>query len=94
MRSMFRPSLWLAAASVASALFLASNARAQVVISEVMADNLSSHVDEDGDYSDWFELLNAGPADVDIGGWYLTDDPLLLTKWEIPRRRFAVASSS
>ncbi|HOW98509.1 MAG TPA: lamin tail domain-containing protein, partial [Kiritimatiellia bacterium] len=47
---------------------------AAVLISEFMADNQTVLQDEDGDYSDWIEIHNSGPADVDLGGWHLTDD--------------------
>ena len=67
-----------------SLLFVAGAAPAQdVLISEFMASNLTAHVDEDGDYSDWLELY-AATGDIDLNGWYLTDDPALLTKWQIP----------
>ncbi len=56
-------------------------------ISEVMASNSDTLVDSDGDSSDWFELafLSDAPADsIDLGGWYVTDDPTLNELWQIP----------
>src|SRR5262249_28001144 len=55
-----------------------------VVISEFMARNANTLADEDGDFPDWIELHNAGSATVNLDGWYLTDDPIPLTKWRIP----------
>src|ERR1043166_9241667 len=55
-----------------------------VVISEFMAANHSSLVDEDGDNSDWIEIFNSGAAAVNLGGWYLTDDSADPTKWMFP----------
>ena len=55
-----------------------------VVISEFMASNVSTLEDEDGDYSDWIELFNAGQSPADLDGWSLTDDPLNPTKWVFP----------
>ncbi len=62
-----------------------------VVISEFMALNTAKLplqtgqiLDEDNDSSDWIELCNTTPAAVNLGGWYLTDDPADLTRWEIP----------
>ncbi|MHB1038668.1 MAG: lamin tail domain-containing protein [Pirellulales bacterium] len=55
-----------------------------VVINEFMADNRATLLDDDGDYSDWIELYNSGAAAVDLGGWYLTDDAMNLTKWAFP----------
>lgn len=59
-------------------------ARAEVSISEFMAANGDTVRDEDGDYSDWIELHNTGPQTVDLGGWFLTDSTLNLTKWSFP----------
>ena len=53
-------------------------------ISEFVALNTRSLVDEDGDSSDWIEIENTDDNAVSLGGWYLTDDPKDLTKWEIP----------
>ncbi len=38
--------------------------------------------------SDWFELYNPGPAPVDLGGCYLTDDPSDPYKFQIPAHSF------
>ena len=35
-------------------------------------------------YPDWIELHNNGTESIDLAGWYLTDDPDLLTKWQFP----------
>lgn len=32
---------------------------------------------------DWFELYNPGSEDVDVGGWYLSDNPGDLTEYQI-----------
>ena len=55
-----------------------------VVISELMAAGRIGLRDEDGDYSDWAELYNAGDAPWDLTGWYLSDNGQNLCKWEIP----------
>ncbi|HNR99431.1 MAG TPA: CotH kinase family protein [Planctomycetota bacterium] len=60
------------------------NVAAQVFISEFMASNLTSNRDEDGEYTDWIELYNAGGAAVDLNGWSLTDNPQYLRKWVFP----------
>jgi hypothetical protein len=38
-------------------------------------------------YSDWIEIHNPTPAPVDLGGWFLTDDPGNRTKWALPAVR-------
>jgi hypothetical protein len=53
-------------------------------ISELMVDNVSSLPDDDGDFSDWFEIHNPSASTVSLNGWYVTDDPQDLTKWQVP----------
>jgi hypothetical protein len=53
-------------------------------ISEFVALNTRSLVDEDGESSDWIEIENTDGTAVSLDGWYLTDDPEDLTKWAIP----------
>ena len=53
-------------------------------ISEFLARNDNILDDEDGDGSDWIELHNPNPFPLDLGGYYLTEDPSSLTKWRIP----------
>jgi hypothetical protein len=55
-----------------------------VVISEIMAQNTHSLPDENGDFSDWIELHNTGPAPVNLEGWHLTDEKLVPDKWTFP----------
>ncbi|MFC1739626.1 lamin tail domain-containing protein, partial [Planctomycetota bacterium] len=55
-----------------------------VLITELMAVNTSTLLDEDGDDSDWLEIYNAGTEPVDMNGWYLTDDEDNLTRWRFP----------
>ena len=57
---------------------------ATVVISEFMASNGFTLEDEDGENSDWIELVNATGSPVDLGGLFLTDDAGDLTKWTFP----------
>ncbi len=59
---------------------------ANVLISEFMASNATTLLDEDGDDSDWIELFNAGPDDVDLASWHLTDDKDDPGKWDFPRQ--------
>ncbi len=57
---------------------------ATVYVTELLALNVSTLTDEDGAFSDWIELYNANAAPIDLGGWYLTDDASLPTKWQLP----------
>ena len=55
-----------------------------LVISEFMAVNSSTIVDEDGDSSDWLEIHHQGLDPIDVGGYYLTDNANDLTRWRLP----------
>jgi len=56
----------------------------KVWISEIVADNDGSHLDEDGDDRDWIELFNDASTSIDLSGWSLTDDDADLRKWIFP----------
>lgn len=58
----------------------------QLQVNEVMASNATFLEDpvEPGEFPDWFEIYNPALEAVDIGGIYLTDDPLDPTKYAIP----------
>jgi hypothetical protein len=55
-----------------------------VVINELMASNTTTVTDNFGEYDDWVELYNAGTSAVDISGWFISDNPANLDKWEVP----------
>lgn len=55
-----------------------------VVISEFMALNRGTIVDEDGANSDWIELHNPGDAAINLDGYHLTDRANDLNRWRLP----------
>jgi len=62
-----------------------------VLITEFMASNGSAVpleageiLDGNGASSDWIELHNTSDHDLDIGGWYLTDEAANPGKWPFP----------
>ena len=57
---------------------------AQVTITEFVADNDGSFLDEDGDASDWIELHNAGAESVSLAGYFLSDSSTDLDRWMFP----------
>ena len=57
-----------------------------VFITEFMAENKQTIRDEDGQHSDWLELYNSSSEPISLAGWYLTDDPAHLKKWQFPAR--------
>lgn len=55
-----------------------------VFLSEFMADNRRTLRDEDGDASDWIEIVNTSETTVSLAGWSLTDSAALPAKWRFP----------
>jgi gliding motility-associated-like protein len=64
--------------------FVFGNVQAQVLINEVSASNRSNFADGFGEFEDWIELYNAGPGAADISNFFLSDNPALPSKWQIP----------
>lgn len=64
-------------------------AETNLSISEFMAKNTVTVTDEDGTFSDWIEIRNAGDCPVNLNDWALTDNALLLTKWRFPATNIA-----
>ncbi|MFC2136715.1 CotH kinase family protein, partial [Bacteroidota bacterium] len=56
----------------------------QIIISEFCASNYSSYYDSDfNTFSDWIELYNTTNTDINIEGYYLTDNKDRPDKWKI-----------
>ncbi|HSA01923.1 MAG TPA: lamin tail domain-containing protein, partial [Candidatus Paceibacterota bacterium] len=58
----------------------------ELLITEFMAINDGGLKDEDGQAMDWIEICNPGGQAADLTGWYLSDEPSRLTKWQFPAR--------
>jgi len=56
----------------------------KIIITEFMAVNSNSIVDEDSEHSDWLELYNNTDAAIDLNGWYLSDNASSLKEWQFP----------
>jgi spore coat protein CotH len=54
------------------------------VINEIVASNSSGASDQMGEFDDWIELYNNSSNQVDLSGFFLSDNILNLDKWEIP----------
>lgn len=64
---------------------LGSAVDSEVVINELMASNEATATDPNGDYDDWIELYNnSADLSLDLGGYFLSDDPNNLLKWSFP----------
>lgn len=71
--------------------FISQPIQAQnIVINEYMASNALTIADEDGDFSDWIELYNAGPLPVNLSGYGLSDDASQLFRWVFPNKTMQV----
>ncbi|MBX3156409.1 MAG: lamin tail domain-containing protein [Deltaproteobacteria bacterium] len=55
-----------------------------LVINEIMPSNTTACADPFGEFDDWIELYNAGDVDLDLGGYYVTDDLRQPTKVILP----------
>ena len=55
-----------------------------VVINEFMASNSQTIADAQGGYDDWIELYNKSQEDIDLSGYYLSDNPKNLKQWRFP----------
>ena len=54
-------------------------------INEFLASNDVTNQDPDhADFADWIELYNETAADIDIGGWTMTDDLTDPVQWTVP----------
>ena len=59
-------------------------AAADPVISEFLAVNNSGITDRDGERSDWIEIHNPGTTDINLDGYFLTDEAAVPNKWRFP----------
>jgi len=59
-------------------------ARGQLVINEFAASNSTQIEDPDyTDFADWIELYNGGPVDLNLNGYFITDNFKVPDKWQI-----------
>lgn len=56
----------------------------EIIINEAMSSNTAYTQDAQGDYDDWIELYNASGRQLELCGWYLSDDRSNLNKYQIP----------
>lgn len=65
---------------------VSEDTQAQVIINEIMASNVSVYPDiwDFEDFTDWIELHNTSNSEIDLTGYYLTDNFKDKKKWPIP----------
>lgn len=54
------------------------------MINEIMASNQTTIKSPTGAFSDWVELLNPSPTEINLAGYFVSDRPDLAKKWQIP----------
>jgi hypothetical protein len=70
------------------------NLYSQVVINEIMASNATVITDIDyGNYCDWIELYNTTSGTIDLGDYFLSDDPANPAMWQFPTGSLIAAHS-
>ncbi len=57
---------------------------AQLVINEIAPNNIGPFDDEDGEFTDWFEIYNAGATSINVAAFAVSDDKNLWNKWLLP----------
>ncbi len=55
-----------------------------IIINEYMSSNTYSFADSKGEHYDWVELYNRSLDDIDLTGFFLTDDRYNNMKWPFP----------
>ncbi len=65
-------------------LFYYSHSFSQLNINEYSCSNITTVLDAFNQRNDWMELYNSGANAENITGFYLSDDPNNLMKWQIP----------
>lgn len=55
-----------------------------VWLNEVLPNNRTGAQDNFGQREPWIELYNSGAVSVDLSGFFLSDDPANLTRWQFP----------
>ncbi len=54
-------------------------------INEIIASNVNGQLDDFFEHEDWVEIFNPpGSAITNLAGYYISDDPTNLMKWQIP----------
>lgn len=61
-----------------------NSAFGQLYINEFSAANYDDFTDNYGEFEDWIEVYNAGGTNVDLDGYFFSDDILEPMKWQVP----------
>ena len=81
---LFKKCIFLVATLFIAGWLANFESRAEVYISEFMASNSRTLIDEDREYSDWIEIHNNGKDSVSLKGWGLSDSESNPFEWTFP----------
>ena len=56
----------------------------QIFINEVSSSNDTFIMDYNGEYSDWIEIYNSSSSNINLDGYFLSDNSSIPTKWKFP----------
>lgn len=73
-RSLFKLLLLSTAVIPVTSIEAGSSHEPALVINEIMPANIDMFLDPSFNYGSWIELYNPGAVDIDIRGWYLSND--------------------
>ena len=59
----------------------------ELFINELMSDNQTDTLDTAMEYEDWFEIYNPNDFEVNVAGYWLTDNQANPMKWQVPLDR-------
>jgi hypothetical protein len=76
--------LVLAACGSGSATVDATPGVGTLFVNEVMPSNATACADPFGEYDDWIELYNAGTEELDLTGFFVTDDLTMPMREQLP----------
>lgn len=81
----FKFTLTLLLISIGSLTALSGKSATGIVINEFLVDNQNNFVDSYGERSGWIEIFNASYGTIDLGGYFLSNDPTNLRLYMIPK---------
>ena len=91
-RSLYKLLLLATAVLSTTTVKAGSTPESALVVNEIMPANIDMFIDPSFNYGSWIELYNPSDKDIDLCGWYISNDPLNRTQCPLgPRHRIVPA---
>ena len=91
-RSLYKLLLLATAVLSQTTVKAGSTPESALVVNEIMPANIDMFIDPSFNYGSWIELYNPSDKDIDLCGWYISNDPLNRTQCPLgPRHRIVPA---